>query len=48
MGYSRRLLGRTRTLDSNASRLRCKLNPNGESTYIVNVWGVGYRLGPSG
>jgi DNA-binding response OmpR family regulator len=36
--------GRTRTLDSHASRLRRKLNPNGEPTYVLNVWGVGYRL----
>ena len=39
-----RSLGRTRTLDSHASRLRRKLNLNGEPTYVVNVWGVGYRL----
>jgi DNA-binding response OmpR family regulator len=39
-----RSLGRTRTLDSHASRLRRKLNPNGEGAYVVNVWGVGYRL----
>jgi DNA-binding response OmpR family regulator len=39
-----RSLGRTRTLDSHASRLRRKLNPPGEGTYVVNVWGVGYRL----
>ena len=39
-----RSLGRTRTLDSHASRLRRKLNPNGEAGYVVNVWGVGYRL----
>jgi DNA-binding response OmpR family regulator len=38
-----RSLGRTRTLDSHASRLRRKLNPTGEA-YVVNVWGVGYRL----
>lgn len=36
--------GRTRTLDSHASRLRRKLNLNGEAAYVVNVWGVGYRL----
>jgi DNA-binding response OmpR family regulator len=36
-------LGRTRTLDSHASRLRKKLARHGEH-YIVNVWGVGYRL----
>jgi DNA-binding response OmpR family regulator len=33
----------TRTLDSHASRLRCKLRAAGEH-WIVNVWGVGYRL----
>ena len=42
-----RSLGRTRTLDSHASRLRRKLNLNNEATYIVNVWGVGYRLVPA-
>ena len=39
-----RSLGRTRTLDSHASRLRRKLNRPGEATYVVNVWGVDYRL----
>jgi DNA-binding response OmpR family regulator len=39
-----RSLGRTRTLDSHASRLRRKLNAGGEETYVLNVWGVGYRL----
>ena len=34
---------RTRTLDSHASRLRRKLSAHG-AIYIVNVWGVGYRL----
>lgn len=34
---------RTRTLDSHASRLRRKLDPEG-GRYIVNAWGVGYRL----
>jgi DNA-binding response OmpR family regulator len=43
-----RSLGRTRTLDSHASRLRRKLNPNGEAAYVVNVWGVGYRLVAAG
>ncbi len=33
----------TRTLDSHASRLRTKLN-GGDRQYVVNVWGVGYRL----
>jgi DNA-binding response OmpR family regulator len=40
-GY--RSLGRTRTLDSHASRLRKKLAKSGDH-YIINVWGVGYRL----
>jgi DNA-binding response OmpR family regulator len=39
-----RSLGRTRTLDSHASRLRRKLNRSGEAAYVLNVWGVGYRL----
>ena len=38
-----RSMGRTRTLDSHASRLRRKLDPDSAS-YVVNVWGVGYRL----
>jgi DNA-binding response OmpR family regulator len=44
MGYFRRLLGRTRTLDSHASRLRRKLNRSPDNAYVLNVWGVGYRL----
>lgn len=40
-GY--RSLGRTRTLDSHASRLRRKLD-GGARRYVVNCWGVGYRL----
>jgi DNA-binding response OmpR family regulator len=36
--------GRTRTLDSHASRLRRKLASEGEGPFVVNVWGVGYRL----
>ncbi len=40
-GY--RSLGTTRTLDSHASRLRKKLTVAG-SAFVVNVWGVGYRL----
>jgi DNA-binding response OmpR family regulator len=40
-GY--RTVGRTRTLDSHASRLRRKLDPE-HSRYVVNCWGVGYRL----
>jgi DNA-binding response OmpR family regulator len=39
-----RALGRTRTLESHASRLRKKLRVGEEDRYIVNVWGVGYRL----
>jgi DNA-binding response OmpR family regulator len=38
-----RTMGVTRTLDSHAYRLRRKLNAAGDR-YIVNVWGVGYRL----
>jgi DNA-binding response OmpR family regulator len=39
-------MGRTRTLDSHASRLRRKLTGGGggEPAYVLNVWGVGYRL----
>ena len=43
-GY--RAMGRTRTLDSHASRLRRKLDPAG-ARFIVNCWGVGYRLLPA-
>jgi DNA-binding response OmpR family regulator len=39
-----RALGRTRTLESHASRLRRKLNVSETDRYVVNVWGVGYRL----
>jgi len=39
-----RSLGRTRTLDSHASRLRRKLGEHSAVDYVVNVWGVGYRL----
>jgi DNA-binding response OmpR family regulator len=39
------LMGSTRTLDSHASRVRRKLAPAAEGRrWIVNVWGVGYRL----
>ena len=43
-GY--RSLGRTRTLDSHASRLRRKLAAagTGRREFVVNEWGVGYRL----
>jgi DNA-binding response OmpR family regulator len=39
-----RSMGRTRTLDSHASRLRRKLGEAGGDAYVLNVWGVGYRL----
>ncbi|HSK50141.1 MAG TPA: response regulator transcription factor [Solirubrobacterales bacterium] len=34
---------KTRTLDSHASRLRRKLDPE-RGRYVVNSWGIGYRL----
>jgi DNA-binding response OmpR family regulator len=34
---------KTRTLDSHASRLRRKLDPE-NARYVVTCWGVGYRL----
>ncbi|HYA08637.1 MAG TPA: response regulator transcription factor [Gaiellaceae bacterium] len=34
----------TRTLESHASRVRCKLARAGLPGYVVNVWGVGYKL----
>jgi DNA-binding response OmpR family regulator len=40
-GY--RSIGSTRTLDSHACRLRHKLGVYGDR-FVVNVWGVGYRL----
>jgi DNA-binding response OmpR family regulator len=36
-------MGRTRTIDSHACRLRRKLGVYGDR-YVVNVWGIGYRL----
>jgi len=36
--------GSSRTLDSHASRLRRKLAPDGRERWVINVWGVGYRL----
>jgi DNA-binding response OmpR family regulator len=39
-----RALGRTRTLESHASRLRRKLRLAEDDRFVVNVWGVGYRL----
>jgi DNA-binding response OmpR family regulator len=38
-----RARGKTRTLDSHASRLRRKLDPE-TGRYVINCWGVGYRL----
>jgi DNA-binding response OmpR family regulator len=34
----------TRTLESHASRIRRKLEEAGLTGYVVNVWGVGYKL----
>jgi DNA-binding response OmpR family regulator len=43
--WNYRVPGRTRTLDSHASRLRRKLRDAGSPVALVeNVWGVGYRL----
>jgi DNA-binding response OmpR family regulator len=39
-----RSLGRTRTLDSHASRLRRKLGAVAAESFVINVWGVGYKL----
>lgn len=38
--------GQTRTLDSHASRLRRKLAAGGHR-FVLNVWGIGYRLAES-
>jgi DNA-binding response OmpR family regulator len=37
-------MGRTRTLDSHASRVRRRIAPFTQTPYVINVWGVGYRL----
>jgi DNA-binding response OmpR family regulator len=37
----------TRTLESHASRVRCKLAAAALPGWVVNVWGVGYKLRPS-
>ncbi len=37
----------TRTVESHASRVRCKLAAAGLPGWIVNVWGVGYSLRPA-
>ena len=39
-----RSLGRTRTIDSHACRLRRRLAAESETPYVLNEWGVGYRL----
>ena len=39
-----RSVGRTRTLDSHACRLRRRLADIVETPYVLNEWGVGYRL----
>jgi DNA-binding response OmpR family regulator len=36
----------TRTLESHASRIRRKLAAAGLAAWVVNVWGVGYKLRP--
>ena len=41
-GY--RSFTRTRTLDSHVSRLRQKLDRSPADRFVVNVWGVGYKL----
>ena len=41
-GY--RSFTRTRTLDSHVSRLRQKLERGDGDRFVVNVWGVGYKL----
>jgi DNA-binding response OmpR family regulator len=41
-GY--RSFTRTRTLDSHVSRLRQKLERGPNDRFVVNVWGVGYKL----
>jgi DNA-binding response OmpR family regulator len=38
-----RSAGVTRTIDSHACRLRRKLG-GADGGYLINVWGVGYRL----
>ncbi|HMB52962.1 MAG TPA: response regulator transcription factor [Thermoanaerobaculia bacterium] len=41
--WGKQMPTKTRTLDSHASRLRRKLDPE-RGRYIVNCWGIGYRL----
>jgi DNA-binding response OmpR family regulator len=42
--WDQRSSSATRTVDSHASRLRRKLGTAGARGFVVNVWGVGYRL----
>ena len=42
--WKRRSSAGARTVDSHASRLRRKLDAAGATGFVVNVWGVGYRL----
>lgn len=42
--WHQRASGGARTVDSHASRLRRKLRAAGAHGFVVNVWGVGYRL----
>jgi DNA-binding response OmpR family regulator len=42
--WNYRAAGSTRTVDTHASRLRRKLDVNGSKRWVINVWGVGYRL----
>jgi DNA-binding response OmpR family regulator len=37
----------TRTVESHASRVRCKLAAAGLGGWVVNAWGVGYKLRPT-
>jgi DNA-binding response OmpR family regulator len=39
-----RAMGRTRTLDSHASRVRRRIAAMTATPYVINEWGVGYRL----
>ena len=39
-----RAMGRTRTLDSHASRVRRRIAVLTATPYVLNEWGVGYRL----
>lgn len=43
-GY--RSVAPTRTVESHASRIRCKLAAAGLDGWVVNLWGVGYKLRP--